>query len=1090
MPGARRVRRGRSDVQEPLTDLLAGAGEAPEPDDEAYRQVRVRVQSLIAAARALSDTCADLADALRPVPGHLPDDPLVAAFGRLRAERTAALLDEAASAARGTLGLLHSAYGALDRRPRPVLPAPRSGPTTWPDAFVEVPTRGFTLDEEAGTAVGLRSPWAPAQAAHLNDATDPHGIPAITAAAAAPSDPAATHAASPTVGSADGAGMGLATGGVPEPAAVDPVAGAGAAGPAATDGEPIAGDLGPTARLVSQDAAPTAEPTTADAEPAAGTAEPATDDAEPAPGTAEPAMDDAEPAPGTAEPAMDDAEPATRTVETATGDAGLTTGDAELDSRYAGPTVGDPVGPTIEAAGDEVPGPADAEPIADAAASDVGPAEAGAVAGWPEAMPGDAGQPERLDGLRAGTATAEEDDATEDDATEDTEHGPEDVDGEGLRGWATTGLGLPAVNRSRSQTQRQSQTRSHRAPDDDTPEPAAPEHARSDNAAPENASLENATPEHASPENASLENAAPVDAAPVDASAEPTILRNSSSDNAVAEPDVAARLHAAAGFIATEHSVPDHDPAENAPLGLATYEGYSVSEGAASEDVAAEGDVSEGDAAEGAAAGPAAGERAGEAGDGLDQGADGTSVEDTDADDPTLLASAALAGWMVVDPDDVDDPGRPIQLADTGSRVYAATAAPARVTLPIDTDPRTPVGEVLSDRPSTADTPFGPGPAVPAPDGDPFGPATDPRSPSPADPGAPDRDRFAGTPTGPGPLDEARFADASAQVGPLDGDRFGADVDRFGTDDTAGWHGDTVSAEPRSLSLVPPPPDGPETATPTWGEDRMPSPADPWAAEPVPSPWPDGDPMAGADLSGAAMFARVERPVWTAEPVPGSSVAGDGVAVFPISAANTVTPVAPSVPLDEPAAAVISRQVEAARRHLQAALVVANGPSAPSRLGALLTAIEQVLTAVTDLARETRGVLEGGLADRAFPGEARFLCSPPWDGTQLVGRDAYGDDVASPAGLAKLLRALGYEAHSVTASSGAAGVQIRDERYAMQVALVEPAGGGRQRWSGALEWVDGTGASRTWAETIGPVELEDEELARRVDELLRRSVGA
>jgi hypothetical protein len=70
-----------------------------------------------------------------------------------------------------------------------------------------------------------------------------------------------------------------------------------------------------------------------------------------------------------------------------------------------------------------------------------------------------------------------------------------------------------------------------------------------------------------------------------------------------------------------------------------------------------------------------------------------------------------------------------------------------------------------------------------------------------------------------------------------------------------------------------------------------------------------------------------------------------------------------------------------------------------------------------------------------------------------------------------------------------AGVQIRSPRYSMQVALVEPAGGGRQRWSGALEWVDESGVNRTWAEMLGPVELEDEELARRVDELLRRSVG-
>ncbi|HEV7656846.1 MAG TPA: hypothetical protein VGP36_19220 [Mycobacteriales bacterium] len=371
-----------------------------------------------------------------------------------------------------------------------------------------------------------------------------------------------------------------------------------------------------------------------------------------------------------------------------------------------------------------------------------------------------------------------------------------------------------------------------------------------------------------------------------------------------------------------------------------------------------------------------------------DAPADPYTPEDVDGEGLRGWASpaktAALAGWIVVDPDDEDDPGHPI-------RTVAAAQAAERLTVPVE-DP-----------------------------------------------------------------------------------------------DGAGWHGDTVSAEPRSLSLVPPVRE--DESAPMTGEVRMPAAADPWAAEPS-GEW--SDPLTGADLSGAAAFARPDLPVWTAEPVPGASAAGDGVAVYPIGAPEPAQAARPvlEAPLDEPAAAVISRQVEAARRHLQAALVVANGPSAPQRLGALLTAVEQVLTAVTDLARETRGLLESGLADRTFPGEARFLCSPPWEGATLVSRDSYGDDVASPAGLARLLRSLGYEAHSITSAGGVAGVQIRSARYAMQVALVEPAGGGRQRWSGALEWADSTGAKRTWAETLGPVELEDEELARRVDELVRRSVGS
>ena len=168
-------------MQDRLDDVLGpapGSAADPESDDEAFEQVRDRVQALISAARMLSDTCADLADALRPVPGMAPDDPVLAGYGRLRAERTAALLDEAASAARGTLGLLHSAYGALIDRVGPS--SPRSATGTWPDAFVEVQSRAFTIDDEAGTAVAR--PWG--LRATSPDATDPHGIPMVGSAAA------------------------------------------------------------------------------------------------------------------------------------------------------------------------------------------------------------------------------------------------------------------------------------------------------------------------------------------------------------------------------------------------------------------------------------------------------------------------------------------------------------------------------------------------------------------------------------------------------------------------------------------------------------------------------------------------------------------------------------------------------------------------------------------------------------------------------------------------------------------------------------------------------------------------------------------
>lgn len=192
---------------------------------------------------------------------------------------------------------------------------------------------------------------------------------------------------------------------------------------------------------------------------------------------------------------------------------------------------------------------------------------------------------------------------------------------------------------------------------------------------------------------------------------------------------------------------------------------------------------------------------------------------------------------------------------------------------------------------------------------------------------------------------------------------------------------------------------------------------------------------------------------------------------------------------DDAGVAVLARQVEAARRHLQAAVVVAHTEAGHAPLNGVLGAVERVLAAITELAQQARETLRPDLADRTFPGEARFLCAVPWERTQLVGADPLDNEPATPSGLARLLTSLGYEAWAVTSDSAAADVQLRTGRYAAHVALVEPAGGGRQRWSAALEWTDLRGTSRTWAETLGPVELDEEELARRVDELLRRCVG-
>ncbi len=1028
-------------MQERLGDVLGSAPGEPESDDEAFEQVRERVQALISAARTLSDTCADLADALRPVPGMAPDDPIVAGFGRLRAERTAALLDEAASAARGTLGLLHSAYGALDnQRARVGPPLPRVATGTWPDAFVEVSSRAFTVDDEAGTAVAQR-PWArPASASP--DATDPHGIPL---AGPAPTPAAATEGAAPAAdvaSAADGPAetdepTDTALAAPDEPAeTVEPTHTAVAA-PEPTDTAVAAPEPARTA-VAAPELAGTAVAAPEPTETAAAAPEP-TETAVAAPEPTETAVAAPEPtetavaAPEPTETAVSAPEP-TETADAAP-EAGETT-DEQTETAVEAPAeqaddateAVDATPAAVEAAATAVAMEAD-EPLATVDDADLDEAAAavdvtsGEAAGVVDATADQAAlvAEDRSPGSPVEAPAPGPPMEVTPVGEEEPDAGPDDLDGDGLRAWAS----------------------------------------------------------------------------PARAWAHETTTDESTADESTADESTADRDTAKEAGTVGEHT---RDDIEIQPR--------TTERATPPEDEHTADDVD---------------------GEGLRGWA-------TPAAARAEIAAAALAGWIVVDPDDADDHGHPIS-----ERAVAAAPSVARLTLPVadaepyavadplpdplpgpvddaepyavadplpdplpgpvddaepyavadplpdplpaplpgpvaDAEPYAVADPVADAEPYAVADPVAdplPGPvadALPGPAADPLpGPVADalaeppPRPVADAEPYAvgdplphPVADRLPGPLADlvPDPVDDAEpYAVAEAMPDPV--------TDPAGP----GWHGDSVSAEPRSLSLVPAVPD--EADAPVESEIPLQPAADPWAA--------DGD-WADSDLSGAAAFARADRPGWTA-----------GEAVFPIGSAAPAPE--PEKPLDEPAGAVLARQVEAARRHLQAALVVANDPETPRQLGALLTAIERVLTAVTDLARETRGLLESGLGDRTFPGEARFLCSPPWDGTNLVGRDAYGDDVATPAGLAKLLRALGYEAHSVTSAGGVAGVQIRSQRYAMQVALVEPAGGGRQRWSGALEWVDASGADRTWAETLGPVELEDEELARRVDELLRRSVG-
>jgi len=1080
-------------VQERLGDVLGSAPGEPESDDEAFEQVRERVQALISAARTLSDTCADLADALRPVPGMVPDDPIVAGFGRLRAERTAALLDEAASAARGTLGLLYSAYGALDdRRPRVRPPGPTPSSGTWPEAFVEVPSRAFTVDDEAGTAVAQR-PWARPESASP-DATDPHGI-----AAAATDEQTAI--AAPDAAETTGEPIGTrAEEARPEPVEVvresatsttresdDSVGGPGAVPDEAT------GDVTATSAASADTVAGAS--TMRDATDVVGgtetTAEPLADGT--GTGTSEPATlstTTGMPADGLAA-GEDDSDAAGRDLDWAIGAAADALGRIAND---AGPTkdVGDVAADAGMPAKDTPGRAADAEgPAEDRIdrAADAGmPAEdtSGRTADAEVPAEDTPGRGADAEGPAEGAADRGIDEVSPGppmDATalgvDELDRGPDDLDGDGLRAWASPARGwrdsiLPAVPT---------------ADDIETNESTADETTADGTVTADSRADESTAAGSAVATSAADETSAD------DLQTARSTVDETAADGAVTDESTAAET-TGTGTTGTEST------ADGTVTAASTADESTADESTADESTADESTTDESTTDESTTDETTAdGDRAEEAGTVGEHTRDDIEIQPRitelpppedehtpdDVDGEGLrgwataaqpvarpeVAAAALAGWIVVDPDDADDHGHPIP-----ERAVAAAPSVDRLTIPV-LDPAVtadaghrPVTADAADRADTADTGEPRYPGDPGDSGDTRDLGDTPSREDMADTTrtAPDRD-----PAQDPAQDLARdpLADLLSLRAPdlMTGPMLDPITDPVtvpaADPDGPGWHGDPVSAEPRSLSLVPPFPEEPDLEQT--------------------GPWPAAGEWAGGDLSGAATFAPAQHAVRDEHAIDAADHPAWGTAepVFPIAGRGA----APEKPLDEPAAAVLARQVEAARRHLQAALVVASGPAAPRQLGGLLTAIEQVLTAVTDLARETRGLLESGLGERTFPGEARFLCSTPWEGTNLVGRDAYGDDAATPGGLAKLLRALGYEAHSVTSAGGMAGVQIRSPRYSMQVALVEPAGGGRQRWSGALEWVDESGVNRTWAEMLGPAELEDEELARRVDELLRRSVG-
>ncbi|HEX5493368.1 MAG TPA: hypothetical protein VFX70_02190 [Mycobacteriales bacterium] len=205
------------------------------------------------------------------------------------------------------------------------------------------------------------------------------------------------------------------------------------------------------------------------------------------------------------------------------------------------------------------------------------------------------------------------------------------------------------------------------------------------------------------------------------------------------------------------------------------------------------------------------------------------------------------------------------------------------------------------------------------------------------------------------------------------------------------------------------------------------------------------------------------------------------------STAPSYPPVLPLGLRDGAQAAAVARQVEAARRHLQAALTVGHDVNDPAWRQQLLGMVEQVLAAVAEVATLARDALAPSATDTTFPGEARFLCALPWEQVPVASPER-ADLPASVNGVAGLLCALGYDARATRTEQGALQVEVRGTRYAVRVVLQQLRLSGTGEWMAYLDWTDG-GHPRSGAETLGPAELSDDELARRVDDSLRRRVG-
>jgi hypothetical protein len=198
-----------------------------------------------------------------------------------------------------------------------------------------------------------------------------------------------------------------------------------------------------------------------------------------------------------------------------------------------------------------------------------------------------------------------------------------------------------------------------------------------------------------------------------------------------------------------------------------------------------------------------------------------------------------------------------------------------------------------------------------------------------------------------------------------------------------------------------------------------------------------------------------------------------------------VRPTGPFPDPDPTLLAATVRQVEGARRHLQAALLTLREALGAGGDVTLLATVERSLSTVTGATDALRGALDPETGERVLPGEARFCCTIPWQQVVLAPPEISTAPATVP-GATRILAALGYDAAVGSTVDGQPQANVAGPGYRARIVLQQLRLAGHGEWQGYLDWHDGNGQPHSEVETLGPAELTDDEVARRVDDALRR----